>query len=48
MEHYGWSKEMVTAKMMLNKNMKSMVRSPDGDINFFNIFSMGYISALYV
>ena len=30
-------KETVTAIIMLNKNMTAMVRSPDGDTDFFNI-----------
>ena len=34
---YGPPKEGVTVIMMLYRNMKSMVPSPDGDTNFFNI-----------
>ena len=30
-------KETVTATMMLYKNTKAMIRSLDGDTNFFNI-----------
>ena len=34
---YGLSKETVTAIMMLYKNTKVKVRSPDGDRDFFDI-----------
>ena len=34
---YGLLKETVTALMMLYKNTKAMVCSPDGDIDFFDI-----------
>ena len=34
---YGTPEEIVSAIMMLYKNTKSMVRSPDGDTDFFNI-----------
>ena len=34
---YGIPKETVDAIMILYKNTKSMVRSPDGDTDFFNI-----------
>ena len=34
---YHLSKETITTIIMLYKNAKAMVRSPDGDINFFNI-----------
>ena len=34
---YGLPKETVIAIIMLYKNKKAMVRSPDGDIDFFNI-----------
>ena len=34
---YDVSKEAVTAIMMLYKNTKAMVRSPDGDIYFFGV-----------
>ena len=34
---YGLPKELVTAIMMHYKNMKVMVRSPDGDEDFFYI-----------
>ena len=34
---YGLLKETVSTIMMLNKNMKAMVHSPDGDTNFFDI-----------
>ena len=37
MNAYGIPKETVTAIMMLYKNTKSMVKSPDGDTEFFNI-----------
>ena len=34
---HSLSKESVTVKMMLYKNTKTMLHSPDGDINFFGI-----------
>ena len=34
---YRLSKETVTAIMMLYKNMKVKVRSPDGDTDYFDI-----------
>ena len=34
---YGLPKEISTAVMILYKNMKGMVRSIDGNIEFFNI-----------
>ena len=34
---YGLSKGTITAIMMLNKNMKVKVRSPDGDKDFFDV-----------
>ena len=34
---YGLPKETVTAIMMLYKDTKAMVRSPDGDTDFFDI-----------
>ena len=34
---YGLPKEIVTAIMMLYKNKKVNVHSPDGDIDFFDI-----------
>ena len=34
---YGLFKETVTAIMMLNKNTKPMLRSPDGDADVFDI-----------
>ena len=34
---YGLLKETVAAIMMLNKNTKVKVHSPDGDIEFFDI-----------
>ena len=34
---YGLPKENVAAIMMLNRNAKVKVRSPDGDANYFNI-----------
>ncbi|CAH1277215.1 Hypp9511 [Branchiostoma lanceolatum] len=34
---YGVPKETVDAVMMLYKDTKSMVRSPDGDTDFFHI-----------
>ena len=34
---YGLPKETVTAIMMLNKNTKVKVCSPDGDTDFFDI-----------
>ena len=33
----GLHRETVIAKMMLFKNMKAMVSSPDGDTDFFDI-----------
>ena len=33
---YGLPRETVTAIMMLYKNMKAMVLSPDGDRDFFD------------
>ncbi len=34
---YGHLKETVTTIMMFYKNMKAMIRSSDGDTDFFNI-----------
>ncbi len=34
---YGLPKETVTSIMMLYKNAKAIVCSPDGDTNFFDI-----------
>ena len=34
---YGFPKEKVNAIMMLYKNTKPMIRSFDGDTNFFDI-----------
>ena len=34
---YSLPKETITAKMMLYKNTKVKVRSPDGDTDFFDI-----------
>ena len=34
---YGIPKEIVTAIMILYKNTKSIVRSPDGDTEFFDV-----------
>ena len=34
---YGLPKETIAAKMMLYKNMKVKVRSPDGDTDYFDI-----------
>ena len=34
---YGLPKETVTAIMVLYKNMKVKICSPDGDTDFFNI-----------
>ena len=34
---YDLPKETITAQMMLYKNTKIKVRSPDGDTNFFDI-----------
>ena len=34
---YGLLKDIVTAIMILYKNMKAMVHSSDGDTDFFNI-----------
>ena len=36
---YGLLKETVTSIIMLYKNMKAMVGSPDGDPDFFDIFA---------
>ena len=36
---YGIPKEIVTAIMILYRNTKSMVRSPDEDNNFFDILA---------
>ena len=44
---YIFPKEIVTAIMMLSKNTKSMVRSPDGDANSFKIVN-GDITAPYL
>ena len=41
---YGLPKETVTAIMMLYKNKKVKVHSPDGHTDFFNIVARGYIS----
>ena len=37
LQAYGLPKETVTAKMMLYKNMKAIVCSPDEDSDFFDI-----------
>ena len=34
---YGFPKETVTVIMMINKNTKAMVGSPDNDTDFFYI-----------
>ena len=34
---YGLPKDAVTAIMMLNRNTKAMVRSTDGDTDFFDV-----------
>ena len=34
---YGFPKEIVKTIMMLYQNTKTMVHSPDGDIDFFDI-----------
>ena len=36
---YGIPNETISAIMMLYENTKSMVRSPDGDTEFFDIIS---------
>ena len=36
---YGVPKEIITAAMMIYKNMKTMVCSPDGDTDFFEIIA---------
>ena len=36
---YGIREEAVAAIMMLYKNTRSMVRSPDGDTDFFDIIA---------
>ena len=36
---YGLTKETTTAPIILHKNTKSMVRSPDSDTNFFDIIT---------
>ena len=36
---YSWPKETVAAIMMLYKNMKVKVRSPDGDTDYFDIIA---------
>ena len=36
---YGLAKETVAAIMMIYKNSKALVRSPDGDTNSFNIIT---------
>ena len=51
LQTYCLPKETVTAIMMLYKNTKVMVHSPNGDTNFFNglwSFTRRYISILYV
>ena len=35
---YRLSKETVTTIMMLHKNITAMICSPDGDMDFFDIF----------
>ena len=48
---YGHPKETVTAKMMLYKNTKTKIDSPDGDTNFFDIVTgvlQGNIFALFL
>ena len=47
---YDLPKETVTAIMVLYRNMKVKVRSPDGDTDFFDIvagFLQGYIIFVY-
>ena len=49
--HYGIPEETVNAIMMLYKNTRSMVRSPDGDTPFFKITTgvlQGYIIAPFL
>ena len=41
-------KKIVTPIRMLYINMKAMVCSPDGDTDFFNIFTEGEILASYM
>ena len=48
---YCLAKEFFTDLMMLDKNTKVMVRSPDGDSQFFDIFTgvmKGYTLELYI
>ena len=48
---YGLPRRTVTAIMMLYKNTKATVRSPDGDTDFFDIFAgalQGDTLALYL
>ena len=44
---YGLLKETVTTMIMFYKNMKAMVRLPDGNNNFFDIVTRRYISVVY-
>ena len=44
---YGNYKETVTAKMILDKNMKAMVFSTDGETYIVDITPQGYILAPY-
>ena len=37
LQAYGFPKETVTAIIMLNKDTKALVRSPDGDKDFFDV-----------
>ena len=46
---YGIPKEIVTAIMILYRNTKSMVRSPDGDTEFFDTFALRrYIGTIFI
>ena len=40
---YGLPKEIVTAIMMLYKNMKAIVHSPDGGKDFFDIVAGPFV-----
>ena len=39
LKSYGIPEEIITAIMMLYKNSKAMVRSPDGDTDFFDVLA---------
>ena len=43
---YSLPKDTITATMMLNKNTKATVRSPDDDTNFLNIVALKSKDAL--